>query len=117
MLLESFRGEEAEVIGHGHEFAGNFPGRENNLLVYACAKPFAKKHKFLDQPGIDDSSYNLQIIPLMDPKDLEPMVSVEVKKAIFAPDGDGNGDKTIRDQRVVLEKCDLDSQEFVPSAR
>jgi hypothetical protein len=63
-------------------------------------------------PGIENSGYPEQIIPLPNPSKLQPLVTMEVKKTIFRPDGDGN--MKIRDDTVSIEKADVDVKKMVP---
>ena len=57
----------------------------------------------LKMGGIMDNM-NPEPVPLRNPKKMEPVVSVEVKKAIFPPDDDKthDGEKVIRSDEVTL---------------
>ena len=78
------------------------PGMQEELLeAFAGPLPLRRKH-ILDMGGIMDNMYPEEVIPLRNPKLSEPVVSVEVKKMIFPPDGDQpcDGEKVVRSDEV-----------------
>ena len=98
------------------ELAG-LPGMQEELFeVFAGPLPSRRKH-ILPMGGITDNMYPEEIVPLRNPKQSEPLVSEEVKKAIFPPDDDKphDGEMVVRSDEVwapchvcsCLSKCVL----------
>ena len=78
---------DGEPEGEVGELAG-LPGMVEELFeAYSGPLPFRRKH-ILKMGGIVDNMYPEEIVPLRNPKKSEPVVSVEVQKAIFPPDDD-----------------------------
>ena len=78
------------------------PGMEEQLFcLYAGPLPSRRKHKLV-MGGIQDNMYPEEIIPLRNPKKSEPVVPMEVKKAIFPPDDDKphDGERVVRSDEV-----------------
>jgi hypothetical protein len=74
------------------------PGLTEELFeAFAGKVPERRKHR-LQMTGIVDNTYPIESIPLRNPKKSEPVVSVEVQKAIFPPDKDKphDGEKVVR---------------------
>ena len=87
--------------GEVGELAG-LPGMQEELFeVFAGPLPSRRKHNF-PMGGITDNMYPEEIVPLRNPKQSEPLVSVEVQKAIFPPDDDKahDGEKSVRSDEV-----------------
>ena len=82
------------IPGIHEELFEAFAGNVRNL-------PERRKHK-LKMAGIVDNTYPEEIIPLRNPKKSEPVVSVEVQKAIFPPDQDKphDGEKVVRNDEA-----------------
>jgi len=90
----------------------NFPGiSEVCFMAFSCPVPEERNHR-ITMPGIENSGYPEQVIPLPNPNLLQPLVSMETKKAIFKVDADGN--TRIRDEKVALEKGDVAGKTMVP---
>ena len=90
---------------------GSFPGiKEEMFLAYSCPVTEERDHK-ITMPGIESSAFPEQLISLPDPNKLEPVVTMETKKAIFKPDADGN--HRIRDNQVSLEAPDVAQKTMV----
>ena len=78
------------------------PGLHEELFeAFAGKLPERRKHK-LQMAGIVDNTYPEERIPLRNPKKSEPVVSVEVQKAIFPPDKDKphDGEKVVRNDEA-----------------
>ena len=78
------------------------PGIHEELFEgFAGQLPERRKHK-LKMAGIVDNTYPEEIIPLRNPKKAQPVVSVEVQKAIFPPDQDKphDGEKVVRNDEA-----------------
>jgi len=87
--------------GEAGELAG-LPGMQEDLFeAFAGPLPSRRKH-ILNMGGIVDNMYPEEIVPLSDPKAAEPVVTVEVQKAIFPPDEDKphDGEKVVRSDDV-----------------
>ena len=87
--------------GEVGELAG-LPGMQEELFeAFAGPLPSRRKH-ILPMGGIMDNMYPEEIVPLRNPKQSEPLVSVEVQKAIFPPDDDKphDGEKVVRSDEV-----------------
>ena len=87
--------------GEVGELAG-LPGMQEELFeAFAGPLPSRRKH-ILPMGGIMDNMYPEEIVPLRNPKQSEPVVSVEVQKAIFPPDDDKphDGEKVVRSDEV-----------------
>ncbi len=87
--------------GEVGELAG-LPGMLEELFeAFAGPLPSRRKH-ILPMGGIMDNMYPEEIVPLRNPKQSQPVVSVEVQKAIFPPDDDKphDGEKVVRSDEV-----------------
>ena len=87
--------------GEVGELAG-LPGMQEELFeAFAGPLPSRRKH-ILPMGGIMDNMYPEEIVPLRNPKKSEPLVSVEVQKAIFPPEDDKphDGEKVVRSDEV-----------------
>jgi hypothetical protein len=94
--------------GEVGELAG-LPGMQEELFEgFAGPLPSRRKH-ILPMGGIIDNMYPEEIVPLSDPKTSEPVVTVEVQKAIFPPDDDKphDGEKVVRSDEVWAPCCSL----------
>ena len=80
-------------------------------MAFSGPVPTERKHR-IQMAGIEDSSYPEQVISLPNPALLLPKVTTDVKKSIFRTDEDGN--TKIRDDKVNLEKADMDANYMVP---
>ena len=73
--------------GEVGDLAG-LPGMQEDIFeAFAGPLPSRRKH-ILKMGGIMDNMYPEEIVPLRNPKTSEPVVTVEVQKAIFPPDED-----------------------------
>ena len=87
--------------GEVGELAG-LPGMQEELFeAFAGPLPSRRKH-ILQMGGITDNMYPEEIVPLRNPKQSEPVVSVEVQRGIFPPDDDKphDGEKVVRSDEV-----------------
>jgi hypothetical protein len=87
--------------GQVGELAG-LPGMQEELFeAFAGPLPSRRKHILL-MGGITDNMYPEEIVPLRNPKQSQPVVSVEVQRAIFPPDDDKahDGEKVVRSDEV-----------------
>ena len=87
--------------GEAGELAG-VPGMQEELFeAFAGPLPSRRKH-ILQMGGITDNMYPEEIVPLRNPKQSEPVVPVEVQRAIFPPDDDKahDGEKVVRSDEV-----------------
>jgi hypothetical protein len=90
----------------------NFPClTEEMFCCYACPVPEERPHR-IQMAGIENSGFPEQLISLPNPNLLEPLVTFETKKLIFSPDGDGNA--RTRDERISLEKADIQNKQMIP---
>ena len=92
---------EEQPDGEVGELAG-LPGMQEEIFE-VFSGPFALRRKHLyPMGGITDNCYPEEIVPLRNPKKSEPVVSVEVQKAIFPPDDDKahDGEKVVRSDEV-----------------
>ena len=92
---------DGEPDGKVGDLAG-LPGMQEELFEgFAGPLPSRRKHNY-PMGGIVDNMYPEEIVPLRNPKKSEPVVSVEVQKAIFPPDDDKphDGDKVVRSDEV-----------------
>lgn len=95
---------------------GKYPGRETMLVGFAAHPPASKEHKYLPNNQGNSASPRLDI-PLPNPEELAPRLKMKLKKVIFPPDADGNGDKVKRDGpndgKVALKNCDIPDNTMV----
>ena len=72
------------------------------------------EHEYCKTEGFETTATPFLPIPLMDPKDLVPMVSMKVKMEIQDPVGDGRSDDVVADTKAEMHMANVEKDAQVP---
>jgi len=82
---------------------------EECYQAFAGSLPTRREHRYTNA-GIVDNVYPEEVIPLPNPALMEPLVTHELRKRIFAPLSDGNTQQVQRDEPAPTEKADKEDK-------